>query len=316
MEKSFKRAIGASPAFALTALKAFGCRSRFGWKLKRLVQYHRFMKGFWSKSLSTGLDNFKGQSHIIRELLLCFLLGIRKQCRSRRHQPTQPSIPSVKHSANRQFPQRVSGWQAAYPKCKAVPSASPRVPGRHRKNNNFPLSLLQSCQHVMPAPSQGLAEVNMNLWPRSDPARARSGSFDSLFWCSVVGKQPLFVCWCHEYKTQSYRITTQWVWDVLGSFWVMTLKCNLGWFLGFSRPSVSHVSSDFTSQPQTNTASVKPEGNSQGLWILKLVCSSYWWIHLSSGTQDFSFLMPAVSALKSSSEKNIKCCPPHHMFWW
>lgn len=35
----------------------------------------------------------------------------------------------------------------SYPKCTAVPSASPCVPGCHNKRSNFPLSLLQSC-HV------------------------------------------------------------------------------------------------------------------------------------------------------------------------
>lgn len=35
-------------------------------------------------------------------------------------------------------------------KRKAMPSVSPRVPGCHSKSNNFPLSLLQSCQHVTP----------------------------------------------------------------------------------------------------------------------------------------------------------------------
>ena len=73
-----------------------------------------------------------------------------------------------------------------YPKCKAVPSVSPHVPGC-AKSNNFPLSLLQSCQHVMCARSP--------VWSLRSPWTSDhsetsspwgSASFDSVFSWSVL----------------------------------------------------------------------------------------------------------------------------------
>ena len=58
-----------------------------------------------------------------------------------------------------------------------------------KKSNNFPLSLLQSCQHVTTAPSHAFRGQHEPLTlAKTVPAR-RSGSFDSLFWRVTLCKQ-------------------------------------------------------------------------------------------------------------------------------
>lgn len=62
-----------------------------------------------------------------------------------------------------------------------APPASPRVPDRRNMSNNFPLSLLQSWQHVMPpcpVPQRSAWTSDLGL---TLPA-VRSSSFDSCFW--------------------------------------------------------------------------------------------------------------------------------------
>ena len=88
------------------------------------------------------------------------------------------SISGLSHQGERREESRSdigmnlrSACEPGYPRCKAVPSVSPHVPGCHNKSNNFPLSLLQSWQHVTragPVPFRGQPD----LWPPLDhPAR-------------------------------------------------------------------------------------------------------------------------------------------------
>ena len=99
--------------------------------------------GWWSEKLDTGTVRWA--------------LEIKAACKLLRRASLylKPSLPWL-ITTTIKLPQTNSSHtgqctNTRYPQCKAVPSVSPHVPGCSNKSNNFPLSLLQSCQHVTPA---------------------------------------------------------------------------------------------------------------------------------------------------------------------